>query len=428
MNFEEAKKYINSLNKFGSVLGLDSIKALCDELSNPEDSLKFIHVTGTNGKGSTCAFLTSILKASGIKAGSYNSPAVICEYDQYRIDDEIIDEDTYAKALTKVSEAVTRLNERGISPTRFEVETAMAFVMFKDAGCELVVIETGLGGRDDATNVIKNTILHVFATISLDHVQILGNTLEEIAEVKSGIIKSDAKTVIYNLNDSATDVIIKRAKELGSECVILSEKDIADNKYTLSLKGEYQKINSLIAVSAVQELRKTGYDISDEAVRNGLMNAHIPFRFEVISDSDKKNNDEFPVIILDGAHNEDGARMLIKSLKSEYPEMDYIFITGIFKDKDYEKIASIVSEVASEVIVTENDMSDRALSKELLTKIYKKYTEKVSQYDRIEKCIDIGIEKVRQNKNAVLILSGSLSWLSRAKEYIKHHVAEDFNV
>jgi len=428
MNFEEAKKYIESLNKFGSVLGLGNIKALCDELSNPEASLRFVHVTGTNGKGSTCAFLTSILKASGIRAGSYNSPAVICEYDQYRIDDEIIDEDTYAKALTKVSEAVTRLNERGISPTRFEVETAMAFVMFKDAGCELVVIETGLGGRDDATNVINNTILHVFATISLDHVQILGNTLEEIAEVKSGIIKSDAKTVIYNLNDSATDVIIKRAKELGSECVILSEKDIADNKYTLSLKGEYQKINSLIAVSAVQELRKTGFDISDEAVRNGLMNAHIPFRFEVISYEDDKNNCELPIIILDGAHNEDGARMLIESLKCEYPEKDYVFITGIFKDKDYEKIASIVSEVASEVIVTENDMSDRVLSTELLTKIYKKYTEKVSQYDRIEKCIDIGIEKVRQNKNAVLILSGSLSWLSRAKEYIKHHVVEDFNV
>ena len=419
MNFEEAKLYINSLNKFGSVLGLENIKALCDELSNPEDDLKFIHVTGTNGKGSTCAFITSILKASGIKAGSYNSPAVICEYDQYRIDDEVIDEDTYASALTKVAAAVEVLNERGISPTRFEVETVMAFVMFRDAGCELVVLETGLGGRDDATNVVKNTILHVFASISPDHMFILGNTLAEIADVKSGIIKSSAPTIIYNADESATEVIVNRANKCGSPVTIITADDVKKNNYELSLKGTYQKTNSCIALAVINELKNQGYDITDDAIEMGLKSAHIPFRFEVLPFKDNANGaSEELTIILDGAHNEDGAYKLVDSLKSEYPARDYVFVTGIFKDKDYEKIAEIISGIASEVIVTENDLSNRALSKQILTKTYEKYINKVAQYDKIEMCIDKGIEAVKANQNAILILSGSLSWLNRAKEYI----------
>lgn len=420
MNFDEAKLYINSLNKFGSVLGLENIQALCDELSNPEDDLKFIHVTGTNGKGSTCAFLTSILKTAGIKAGSYNSPAVICEYDQYRIDDEIIDEETYAKALTKVVKAVEALNGRGISPTRFEVETAMAFVMFKDADCEIVVLETGLGGRDDATNVIKNTLLHIFASISPDHMFILGNTLAEIADVKSGIIKSSAPTIIYNADESATEVIVNRAKEYDSEVTIVTAEDVRKNDYELSLRGTYQKINSCIALAAVNELKRQGYVIDENDIEMGLKSAHIPFRFEIVPFAVNKDGEKRELsIILDGAHNEDGARKLVDSLKYEFPGKEYIFVTGIFKDKDYDKIAEIISEVASEVIVTENDLSDRALSKQILTETYKKYINRVSQYDKIEMCIERGIEKANNTPNAILIFSGSLSWLNRAKEYIQ---------
>ena len=177
---------------------------------------------------------------------------------------------------------------------------------------------------------------------------------------------------------------------------------------------------TLNSCNELMRMLKQGYVIDENDIEMGLKNAHIPFRFEIVPFAVNKDGERRELtIILDGAHNEDGARKLVDSLKHEFPGKEYIFVTGIFKDKDYDKIAEIISEVASEVIVTENDLSDRALSKQILTETYKKYINRVSQYDKIEMCIERGIEKANNTQNAILIFSGSLSWLNRAKEYIQ---------
>jgi len=462
MKFDEAINYIKSLDIYGSVLGLDNMRVLANELDNPQSGLKFIHVTGTNGKGSVCSFLAHILTDAGYRIGAYNSPAVISDTDQYTINTEAISEELYAEAVTLVKSACDQISkEGGNHPTRFEVETMVAFVAFNIDKCDIVILETGLGGRDDATNIADNKVLNVFTSISLDHCAVLGDTRAEIAEVKAGIIKSSAPVVMYagisesdNDSDQYNDVInVIRIKcsETGANFTPVYSDDITNvhmqNKKlrfsipkldfidaSISMTASYQPVNAEIAVFASKVLKDNGYTISDENIRNGLKKARIPFRFERVKAVYKKEKVD---IILDGAHNPDGAKRLMESLELNYPDREFIFVTGIFKDKDYEKIAEITGAKAKTVYAVENDLSQRALSRDDLTAVLLKYNDNIVNSESIESAIDSAISEAIHNDiqtsiansglfinqgtadKPVIVCFGSLSWLNRAKSYIK---------
>ena len=441
-SFDEAIEYVKALDVYGSVLGLDNMHALARELDNPEDGLKFVHVTGTNGKGSVCAFLSNILMQGGYKVGAYNSPAVLGDTDQFSINMKTIEKSLYAEAVSLVKDACDRITAAGgIQPTRFEVETMTAFVAFYIEGCDIVVLETGLGGRDDATNIVKNTLLHIFTSISLDHSAVLGNTLEEIADVKSGIIKTSAPVIMYEKRDcSYKSVIARKCIEMGADlhpvkkdCVSrlrvtddslifdicmqdeLDEEDpIELRDVTIKMKGAYQPVNAAIAIKAAYALKKQGMNITEVDVLKGLSEAEIPFRFEIINGRDDV------LLILDGAHNPDGATKLRDSLMLNFKGRKFIFITGIFKDKDYEQICKITGGIAEKVYAVENTDSERALPKEMLGAVLKKYNDYVEIIDDIGAAVGCALQDAdsiidTDGNHPIVVCFGSLSWLRKVK-------------
>jgi len=448
LTFSEAISYVKSLDVFGSVLGLDNMRHLAAELDNPQDGLRFVHVTGTNGKGSVCAFLTSIIKSAGYKVGSYNSPAVLSDIDQFRINGEIISEDLYAEAVSLVKSACEKVTkEYGVNPTRFEVETMVAFVSFYIEKCDIVELETGLGGRDDATNIINNTLLHVITSISMDHCAILGDTLLEIAEVKSGIIKSSAPVLLFNgiksdMSENEIDrlsevngLFVNKCIEAGAHLYTVSESSVSNlvvnkdtltfnirefdlEKLSISMVGAYQPSNAAMAVAAARILSNIGYNISELSIRDGLLKAKLPFRFQKITANDKVD------IILDGAHNPDGAWLLTKSLALIYPDREFNFVTGIFKDKDYEEIAKITAPKASKIFVIQNTDSARSLDKEKLSSVFNKFNKNVVMAETIESALDEAVSEAENRicanaTNPIVVCFGSLSWLNRARKHIE---------
>lgn len=447
LSFEQAVEYIKSLDMYGSVLGLDNMRVLAKALGNPEDSLRFVHVTGTNGKGSACAFLSNTLVKAGYKVGSYNSPSVIDGIDQFKINMKHIRKKLYAKAISIVRAAcATVASETGNHPTRFEVETMAAFVAFSLEKCDIVVLETGLGGRDDATNIINTEILHVFMPISLDHSEVLGNTLEDIARVKAGIIKNSVPTVIccreefLESDDGPESVIESRCREMNSK-VYKVTKDLIDNirisnkhlvfdlkeseeleltpvKIKLRMKGAYQPLNALVAFTAAKVLSDIGFNITEDNIKKAFKKTKIPFRFQ------EMKIDNMVDIILDGAHNPDGARKFVKSLQLNYPDREKIYVTGIFKDKDYAKIAEITGSCARKIYVIQNEKSARSLDKAVLAEEYRKYCDDVIEVESVQNAIDKATDDAKAliSANAthpVVCCFGSLSWLNEAKEYIK---------
>ncbi|MDO4187839.1 MAG: Mur ligase family protein [Lachnospiraceae bacterium] len=425
MTFDEAILYIKSLDVYGSVLGLENMRGLADYLDNPQDGLKFVHVTGTNGKGSTSAFITSILKEAGYKVGTYNSPAVKSDTDQFRINMDIVHDDLYAEAVSIVKEASELyISDTGRHPTRFEVETMVAFVMFYMEKCDIVVLETGLGGINDATNIINTAVLHVVTSISMDHANVLGDSLIKIAENKSGIIKTSTPVVMLDRTKSTegppdyTEVIkvfSDRCKEMDADLYLVD--DTRENPLELTMKGAYQSENASIAIKAAEVLADMGYRLLESDIRKGLKNAEIPFRFEHIEIESSID------IILDGAHNPDGAVQFAESLKLNYPDREYIYITGIFKDKDYKEIARITGDKAIKIYTIENEKSVRALDKSVLAEVYRQYNNNVviadSIRDALEKAYSEAIVRLDVNGNhPVICCFGSLSWLNDAKEIV----------
>lgn len=239
MEFYKAKEYIDGLSKYGSELGLDNIKALLTVLDNPQEKLKVIHVAGTNGKGSTIAFMGSILKEAGYKVGKYTSPVVFEYLEKYQINDENISEEAFAGIASKVKMALEQLEKQGIQPTIFEVETAMAFEYFKDEKCDVVILETGMGGDMDATNVCRKVLASVLVSISLDHTGFLGDTIEKIAYHKAGIIKEGCPVVVMKQQEKVMTVIRKTATKHNAT---VYEADVIDRK--IGLAGEWQKYNA----------------------------------------------------------------------------------------------------------------------------------------------------------------------------------------
>lgn len=413
MKFNDAKMYIDGLSRFGSVLGLESIKALLDVLGNPQEQVKVIHVAGTNGKGSTIAFMASVLKEAGYKVGKYTSPVVFEYLEKYQIDNENISEEKFAKLVAKVKEKLEILNDtKGIWPTIFEVETAMAFEYFKDEGCDIVLLETGMGGDMDATNVCSKVLASVLVSISLDHTGFLGDTIEEIAYHKAGIIKNNCPVVVMKQRDNVLEVIKTYAKSYNAPIYIADETDMA-----VGLAGRWQSYNAGVAVKVMEVLGENGYNISREHIEAGLLKTKWPGRFEKICDN--------PLVIIDGAHNPDAASRLRETIDREYANTEFVYIMGVLGDKDYTEVIKTMADRA-ELIVTVTPLNPRALEADELKEAIAKVNRNVQSAAGIEEAYGVALDRLNGLSESRAILAfGSLSYLGDFRDVVRR--MEDVN-
>lgn len=329
MNYNETLNYIHSLGKFSKPAGLERITSLLDRLYNPQDKFKSIHIAGTNGKGSVSAMLAKIFETAGYKTGLFISPFVIDFRERIQINGEFISEDDLIKYSKLVIDVGAELSE-------FEFITAAAFLYFGDKNCDIVITETGLGGRLDATNTLKNVAVSVITKIGLDHSAILGDTVEKIADEKCGIIKECPVTVAsLNQKDGALEVIKRSSKRLVvpdiSRLKILKSDETGssfiykERKYYISLCGEYQIENALTAIETAEN---SEYNISYETVKAALADTYFPARAEIICKA--------PLVLLDGAHNPDGAKALADIMKKHSGKITAVI--GVMRDKDYKQV------------------------------------------------------------------------------------------
>ena len=382
MNYIEAREYMKGVQKSGIRLGLERMKELMQLLNNPQDKVKTIHVAGTNGKGSTINYIATILTANGYMTGRYTSPAVEDVREQYVIDGSWISEDDYVEYVTRMKTVVDRMcaihmqtDEAYEAPTAFEIETAMAFLYFYEKGCDYLVLETGMGGREDATNVLSNTCVEVFTSIAEDHIGMIGNNLTEIARTKAGIIKEESRVVLQCNSTEVIDVIRQECDCKNAELTVIDRTDVIlhDHKdgirsfdygdyknISLKQKGSYQVDNAVLALETIDTLCSADAElvIDKSKTKQALCNASWPYRMECISDE--------PLFYLDGAHNPDAALRLRESIEEEYKGYKLIFIIGMFKDKDYRQVIRIMCPLATDIIAVETPRSPRALPRDVL--------------------------------------------------------------
>lgn len=423
MDFLEAQNYLEKVrSQKGIVLGLDTMRHLMAKLNNPQDKVKFIQVAGTNGKGSTAAYLTSILSEAGIKVGRYTSPAVFSSTEQYFACGSCISESEYAKGMTAVAEAAASLD--GETPTAFEQETALAFWYFAKKGCELAILEAGLGGDMDATNIVTTTVCSIITSISMDHCRILGNKISEIAAHKAGIIKPGAPIICIEQKEDAMEPIRAAAKAADTPLYEVHRDEVrqifSDKRESivffrefenlhLKMLGSCQPENAALAVQAASVLSRS-YPIEKKHIYDGIEKTRWGGRFELHSGS--------PDIILDGAHNPDGIRRLRESVNQMFGAVPICYVCGVLADKDYEKEIEILFGRASNVF-TVTPPSPRAMkSTDLKVAIKERFPQlKVTSFDSED-----GIEKAMEaavSQNNPVVVCGTLTILARVKEWMK---------
>ena len=367
MNYEQALEYIHSVNWTFCKPGLARITALCRALGDPQKGLRFIHVAGTNGKGSTSAMLASILQKAGYRTGLYTSPYIRTFCERIRVDGENIPQNTLATLTERIRPIADKMADK---PTEFELITALAFEHFYQSRCDVVVLEVGLGGRLDSTNVIENTELSIITGIDFDHTALLGNTIEEIAGEKAGIIKEGRPVLFGGGEGTARDTVCAVAREKNAPFCVVDRSSYVQKEtsldgtifdythYTdlhLPLLGAYQPYNATLVLTAIELLREQGFAIDEQAVRQGLAAVRWPARFELLSRD--------PVILYDGGHNPEGVRAAVASVQSYFGTQKVNLLSGVMADKDRdEMIETMKPIVAHAFAVTPNN--PRALAAE----------------------------------------------------------------
>ena len=425
MDFLEAQNYLEKVrSQKGIVLGLDTMRHLMAKLNNPQDKVKFIQVAGTNVKGSTAAYLTSILSEAGIKVGRYTSPAVFSSTEQYFACGSCISESEYAKGMTAVAEAAASLD--GETPTAFEQETALAFWYFAKKGCELAILEAGLGGDMDATNIVTTTVCSIITSISMDHCRILGNKISEIAAHKAGIIKPGAPVICIEQKEDAMEPIRAAAKAADTPLYEVHRDEVrqifSDKRESivffrefenlhLKMLGSCQPENAALAVQAASVLSRS-YPIEKKHIYDGIEKTRWGGRFELHSGS--------PDIILDGAHNPDGIRRLRESVNQMFGAVPICYVCGVLADKDYEKEIEILFGRASNVF-TVTPPSPRAMkSTDLKAAIKERFPQlKVIAFEGnndIEKAMEAAV-----SQNNPVVVCGTLTILARVKGWMKRN-------
>ena len=421
MNYLECIDAMDNLSKSGMNLGLDTIKTLLDRLDNPQKGLKYVHVAGTNGKGSVCAFLTKILTVAGYKVGTYNSPAVFQYNEHFSINGRPIDNDKVAKYLNIVLEEREIMEKQGYKslPTSYELETAAAFLLFKDEACDIVILECGMGGRLDATNVIdaEDKLLSIITSISFDHTQYLGNTLHDIATEKFGIVTDTLITFEQNpeimevLNQAPKLILTKEARLVIATLTGLVFKyrcHVNSRMYRLSMLGEHQIQNASLAIEAAKRLKKLGfYNINIRIIQEALYKTIWPGRLE-------KKNVKGKIVILDGAHNPGGARTLYEAIKLHCPNTKTSYVFGAFKDKDIDGILTNMKDSLKTMYIAKAP-TERGLDVDSLKTICEKYSQNVITNASITEALN----KALADDSKVVVVFGSLSILREAANAIK---------
>lgn len=429
---------IEELKKRGSVPGLDAIEGLLEELGHPEDNLKIVHIAGTNGKGSIFAYLSSILIAAGFKVGRYISPTISCYEERFQINGEYITKDKLARLYNIVEEAMKREEEKtGLKPTLFEVETAISFLYFKEEEVDYALIEVGMGGRMDATNVIRHPELTVISSISYDHQVFLGDTLEEIAWQKAGIIKESCPVVLSENSDEVCKVIEQEATKKKVKCIeikptdyeVLSETPYGstflwkEQRYETKLPGRHQVSNAVTALAASEYLFRKDYEKNNarkaiakkldemnvkSAQQGGIIRTCWPGRLEVL----KKE----PLFYRDGAHNPDGAKKLAAFLQKYFTNKKIIYIMGVLKDKEYKKMLRYLMPMAKEVYVFK-PKNERGLSAQILADTIKEVADvSVTIESDVNAAVFRALDTAKPDD--VLVACGSLSFMEEMEDIL----------
>ncbi len=429
MKLDEAIEYLTSLKGGGIEPGLSRIRDLLEIMGNPQDSLRFVHIAGTNGKGSTLAFIAGVLLEAGYRVGTYTSPAVFDYRERFRTGKKSLRNITgneLVRGVTTVRAAVLEMEKRGVdTPSSFEAETALAFWYLKEKNCDIVVLETGMGGDEDATNVIGAPLAAVITSIGYDHMAFLGDSLDRIAAKKAGIIKKGCTVVTGSLPEEAERVIRKRAEDLSCGYITINKEAIRDRKVRkdsfrqvfdygafrklcIGPAGKYQLGNAALAVETVLALREKGIVVSDEAIYRGLETVKWPGRFEKISDR--------PIIVTDGAHNEEAAVKLRESIDFYFTNRHIIYIMGMLKDKEYDRVCEIMGD-AADAVFTVSTPGARSLSAIELAGTMKRYNPNVTAADSSEEALELA--GLMAGREGVIIIFGSLSFLRNITEFAK---------
>lgn len=422
MNCNEAIKYIHSLEKFGIKPGMERIRALCNALGNPQEKLKIIHVAGTNGKGSTSTMISNILRKSGYNTGLFISPYVSDFRERIQFNGNMIEKKELAECVERVKTVIDSLSSEGIQPTEFEALTATAFCYFEKKNCDFVVLEVGLGGRLDSTNIINAPYVSVITSISLDHTAILGDTIEAIAVEKCGIIKFGAETVAYPFQDEKAMEIIRNTCDkkcnslripdvsllkVGEEKIDGTDVEYTGIYYKLPLAGRHMVYNSVTAIEAVKSLGRFNIDITDEAIKLGIESSVMPARMELI----KKK----PIIILDGGHNEGCANALADYMRKHIGGKKIVMLSSLMTDKDYECYLRTVLPFAETFIATKADVP-RALASNELMKTASAFCKNCHDIPEPVKAVKAAVN-ITQPDDA-LVICGSFYLAGEIREYL----------
>ena len=427
MNYQEALAYINDKDKYGSRLGLQSIGRLMELLGNPQKNLKYIHVAGTNGKGSTSSYLAHCLQSAGYKVGLYTSPYLERFNERIQINDRDIPDDDLARITEMVRDKANTMVQEGMfHPTTFEIVTAIAFVYYNLEKVDYVVLEVGLGGRFDSTNIIDTSLASVITTLDYDHVEILGDTLGKIAYQKAGIIKDNGLVISYPQEDEALQVLKEVSDEMNAELFVAPIENVKIKEETefgsvfdfrykdellenvkISMLGEYQIYNASLALTTLLILReKKLISITNESILEGLELTKWKGRLEVLRRK--------PTFLIDGAHNIEGITALAKTLRLfKYNKL--ILGTGILKDKEHGKMVEILAPLADKAVVTEVRMP-RKLDADILAEEIKKYVPEVYVEQDIKNAVEKTIELA--NEDDLIVFGGSLYLIGEVRTLV----------
>lgn len=427
--FKDAKEYFYGKKNHFLDMGIENLKKFMLKFESPEDKLSIVQVAGTNGKGSVSSMLADILIDAGFKVGRYNSPVVFEERENITINNIPMAEEEFLNLVNMMEKNMEEAENEGRLPTIFELETAMAYIYFFEKKCDIVIMECGLGGKTDATNICKENKLAVITSVSMDHMSYLGDNICDIAKVKSGIIKKQSDLVMGPCEERVAKVIEKESMEKNVKALFLSKENVRREESTLqgqrfsyvtfdgneyrSIKikmlGENQTENAALAIEAAEVLAKKGYDIKKENIISSLEKTKLPGRFDMIGEN--------PVFIIDGAHNEDASKRLSENIKKYLDGYNIVLIMGVFADKEYGKIIENMKDYMKYVVVTDA-FGKRALKAEHLKKEIEERVKDAKvvcqkDYDKVKKeAVTYAIELSKSTgRESAVVAFGSLSYL-----------------
>lgn len=416
MEYKEARAWIESAWQYaGGDMGLGNTEYMLEQLGHPERQLEFVHIAGTNGKGSVASYIGTILQCAGYRVGRYLSPTIFSYRERMQVNGQWIGREAFTRYVEQIYPVVEKMKQDQIGyPTPFEMETVISFLFFLDQNCDIVVLECGMGGRCDATNVITNTKMAVLTSISMDHVGVLGNSLEEIAANKAGIIKPGAIVVTGQQKPEVENLLWAICTEKGNPFVtarpgeaVIREVTLEHqifryhgSEITISLAGSHQIENAVLALDCITALKQAGFEVTKEEIEEGFRITRWDGRFTVVNQE--------PCFVVDGAHNPDAAEKLKQSIQFYFPGKRLIFIMGMFKDKDYKTVAGLMAPMAQKIFTVTPPDPSRALPAEEFADVLKEYCTDTTACDSIEEAV--GSAFASAGPKDVILSFGSLSF------------------